>query len=65
MYPALCFVDVTSGVVPDDSKTELQNSLSSEEYELISDNKTPLINFKFKLIEFFAKQKFLISKNDN
>ena len=38
MFPPLCFVDVTSGVVPEESKKELQNNLSEEEFALISDN---------------------------
>ena len=37
MFPSLCFVDISSGVVPDDSKQDLQNTLSDEEYSLISD----------------------------
>ena len=53
LYPSLCFVDVTSGYVPEESKTELKDSLSEEEYALISDNESSNIKFKFKLVEFF------------
>ena len=49
MFPPLCFVDVTSGVVPEESKKELQNNLSEEEFALISDNQSSNIQFKFKL----------------
>ena len=52
LYPSLCFVDVSSGIVPDSSKENLKNSLSQEEYALISED-TPTYKFKFKLIEFF------------
>ena len=52
MFPPLCFVDVTSGVVPDESKEIMQDNLSSEEYSLISDNESKDIKFKFSLIEF-------------
>ena len=52
MFPPLCFVDVTSGVVPEESKKELQNNLSEEEFALISDNQSSNIQFKFKLLEF-------------
>ena len=52
MFPPLCFVDVTSGVVPDESKEVLKNSLSSEEYSILSEN-SDSINFKFKIIELF------------
>ena len=63
LYPSLCFVDVTSGIVPNDSKEELQENLSEEEYQLIADNETPSIQFKFKLIEFFTKTNILTAKN--
>lgn len=53
MFPPLCFVDVSTGVVPDDSKKEMQESLNDEEYDLISKTDNSEIHFKFKLIEFF------------
>ena len=53
MFPPLCFVDVSSGVVPDESKQIMQDNLSDEEYELISDNDSRDIKFKFSLIEWF------------
>lgn len=53
MFPPLCFVDVSTGIVPDDSKKEMQESLSDEEYDLISKTNNDEIHFKFKLIEFF------------
>ena len=54
MFPPLCFVDVTSGIVPDESKQIIKNNLNSEEeYSIISDSKSPDIRFKFSLIEFF------------
>ena len=58
MFPPLCFVDVTSGVVPDESKQIMQNNLSDEEYSLISDNESSDIKFKFSLIEFFNNINF-------
>ena len=36
MFPPLCFVDVSTGIVPDNSKQELKQSLDNEEYDLIS-----------------------------
>ena len=61
LYPSLCFVDVSSGALPDSSKEELQNVLSEEQYSLISEN-TPTYNFKFKLVELFNTN-FKISKS--
>lgn len=52
MFPPLCFVDVTSGIVPDESKEIMQDNLSDEEYKLISENSNN-INFKFKIVEMF------------
>ena len=53
MFPPLSFVDVSSGIVPDESKEELKENLNDEEYAVISETDDNKINFKFKLIEFF------------
>ena len=63
MFPSLCFIDVSSGVVDDEAKEELENNLDDESYEIISDTKHSEIKFKFKLIEFFAKNSFFTAKN--
>ena len=64
MFPPLCFVDMTSGIVPDESKKALESSLSSEEeYILINDNKSNDIEFKFKLVEFFQNVKIRTAQN--
>ncbi len=63
LYPSLCFVDVTSGILPEESKEELEGNLTSEEYQLISENSNPTINFKFKLIEFFMQKNLITAKN--
>lgn len=52
MFPPLCFVDVTSGVVPEESKEVMRENLSEEEYQLLSENSND-INFKFKIVEMF------------
>ena len=54
MFPPLCFVDVTSGIVPEESKETLENILNEVEYTLISnDDSSNIVNFKFKIVEFF------------
>lgn len=63
MFPSLCFIDVSSGIVPDESKEELQNVLSDEEYSIISDNSNYGIKFKFKLLELFANSGLSTAKN--
>ncbi len=52
MFPPLCFVDVTSGIVPDESKETIKDNLSEEEYKLLSENSSN-VKFKFKVIEMF------------
>lgn len=53
MFPPLCFVDVTSGIVPDTSKEVLQGELDTEEYNLLVGSNTKY-KFKFKLLELFG-----------
>lgn len=64
MFPPLCFVDVSSGIVPDSSKETLQDNMSSEEYDLItdSDNSSEL-NVKFKIVELFENLKIKLANN--
>ena len=53
MFPPLCFVDVSTGIEPDNSKQELKQSLDDEEYDLISKTDNNEISFKFKIVELF------------
>lgn len=57
MFPPLCFVDVTSGVVPEESKSMIEDNLSAEEYSIVSNQSNPDIQFKFSLIEMFQNLK--------
>ena len=64
MFPPLCFVDVTSGIVPDESKEIIKENLSNdEEYSIISDKEDAGIQFKFSLIEFFKNISFAKTSN--
>ena len=63
MFPSLCFINVSSGFVDDKSKENLENNLEQESYQIISDNTSPEITFKFKLIEFFSENKFFTAKH--
>ena len=63
MFPSLCFVDISSGIVNDEAKENLEENLEEESYTLISNTKKTNIKFKFKLIEFFSENNlFKISK---
>ncbi len=64
MFPSLCFIDVSSGIVDDKAKENLEENLDKESYNIISDETNSEIQFKFKLIEFFA-EKGLFTANSN
>ena len=61
MFPSLCFVDVSNGIVPEESKEELQGTLLDEEYNLIA-SETIEYKFKFKIVEFFENSKIFTAK---
>ena len=61
MFPELCFVDVSNGIVPESSKEELQSSLSDENYNLISSNDSEY-KIKFKIVELFENSKIFTAK---
>ena len=65
MFPPLCFVDVSSGIVPDDSKENLKNHLDQEEYALISEQNSDEIKFKLKLVEMFQNFNITMSKTNS
>ena len=54
MFPPLCFVDISSGVVPDESKELMEDNLSDEEFALISNKSDSEIQFKFKLNDIIS-----------
>ena len=62
MFPPLCFVNISSGIVTDESKEVLKEELSDEEFSIISDTKSTEIKFKFKLIEFLQNTNILTAK---
>lgn len=62
MFPPLCFVDVSSGIVPKESKDIMKENLLDEEYNLISEN-TGDMEFKFKLIEMFQTISMKLAEN--
>lgn len=63
MFPPLCFVDISSGIVPNESKENLKENLEPEEYTLISDNESEDIKFKFKIVEMLQNMGIAMSKN--
>lgn len=61
MFPSLCFVDINNGIVPKESKEELQASLLEEDYNLISSNNSEY-KLKFKIVELFENSKIFTAK---
>lgn len=60
MFPPLCFVDITHGTIADETKQELKNVLTEEEYKLIVSAKNEdivPIKVKFKLVEWWQENK--------
>jgi len=54
MFPPLCFTDIAHGVVPEKTMDELKQSLTEEEYRLLTSTKTDEdmpIKIRFKIVE--------------
>ncbi len=55
MFPSLCFVDATHGVVDDKSKEQLKNILTDEEYNSITKSNNKPIKVRFKIVDKIMK----------
>ena len=63
MFPPLCFVDASSGIVPEESKEDLENSLTDEEFSIVSDNEeNPSFKLKFKILEILNNTGLITAK---
>ena len=51
LFPPLCFVDISSGVIDSKGKEYLKENLSNEEFSVVTGDSNQ-IKFKFKIIEF-------------
>lgn len=58
LFPPLCFVDISSGVVDNAGEKVLEDTLSEEEFSIISGNSED-VKFKFKLIEVLNEKNIL------
>lgn len=61
MFPPLCFVDISSGVVPQDSIQHLQEELATEDYSIISEDSDIFI-LKFKIVELINNFSIKLTK---
>lgn len=62
MFPPLCFVNVSSGIVPDESKELIKQELNDEEYSIVTKEDSSEIKFKIGLIEWFMNNDILTAK---
>lgn len=62
MFPPLCFVDTTTGIIPASSKESLHEELSDENYKIVSDARNVNYSFKFKIVEFFENSGLITAK---
>ena len=63
MFPPLCFVDTSSGIVPEESKEDLENSLTDEEFSIVSDNEENItFKLKFKILEILNDTGLITAK---
>lgn len=64
MFPPLCFIDTTAGIVPDSSKEELKENLSEENYRIVSGSENTNIAIKFKILELFESSGLITAKTN-
>lgn len=50
LFPPLCFVDISAGIIDEESEEYLRENLSEDEFSIITDDSGD-IKFKFKIIE--------------
>lgn len=62
MFPPLCFIDSSSGILSDNSEEYLESSLSPNTLNLISESNDQSISFKFKILEFFSSSNIFTAK---
>lgn len=55
LFPPLCFVSITSGVVDEEGDAYLKENLSQEEYAIVTGDSNE-VEFKFKIVEMFNKK---------
>lgn len=57
MFPPLCFIDAVNPEMNDESLGVLKNSLTSEQYELITNSDNAKVEIKFKAYEMWQNSK--------
>ncbi len=57
LYPPLCYTDAVDTTTFNNAKTKLEENLSDDEFLLVSDQNSPLISVKFKMVEMWNNEK--------
>ncbi len=55
LFPPLCFVDISAGVIDEESEKYLKDNLSDDEFAMITDD-SETVKFKFKIIELLNEK---------
>ncbi len=55
LFPPLCFVSISSGMVDEEGEDYLKENLSEEEFSIVTENSND-IEFKFKIIELLNQK---------
>ncbi|MGN1298604.1 MAG: stage II sporulation protein R [Candidatus Scatovivens sp.] len=58
LFPPLCFTDVSSGIIDEESEENLKSNISEEEFSVVSST-NGVYKLKFKLIEFLNEKNIL------
>ena len=58
LFPPLCFVSISSGVIDEEGEEYLKENLTDEEFAIVSSSNSD-VEFKFKIIEIFNEKKGL------
>lgn len=51
MYPPLCYIDAASGVVPLEGKEQLEEGLTEEQYQLVTNKENKRYHIRFKIVD--------------
>lgn len=54
LFPPLCFVDISAGIIDEETEKDLKENLNSEDFAIITGN-SHSIKLKFKLLEVLSK----------
>jgi len=66
MFPPLCFVDQSIGIVEEESIEIIENSLPQEEYTLITstESSSNIMTFKFKIVELIQNSNLFFDNSN-